>query len=659
MGSGWFRTGLVYLLILVAVAALIFSISRPKKSEGIPITLLAEEIKAGKVEFITVKGDDTLKIKYKNKKEVAVSHKESGVGIIEILQSLGVTDEQLATVNIEYKPSSNWSSWLTILGSVLPVLVVGALFYFLIRQAQSGSNQNLSFGKSRARMLSGDKPTVTFDDVGGLEEAKQALQMIIRFLKEPERYMALGARIPKGVLLTGPTGSGKTLLAKAVSGEAGVPFFHVNASEFIEMFVGVGAARIRDLFEQAKKNSPCIVFIDEIDSIGGRRALTISVSHEERDQAVNQLLAEIDGFDTDINVIVLGATNRPQILDPALTRPGRFDRQVALTLPDEDNRRNILEIHVRGKPLAADVDLGRIAKSTPGFSGADLEGLVNAAALLAAEANRRAICLTDFEEAKSQMLINLDDMPSPQEIHQYLDQYVIGQEFAKKVLSVAVSNHYARIKAAQRYPERLTNIKKSNVLLIGPTGTGKTLLAEAIARYLNVPFAMISATVLTETGYVGADAEYILYKLLEDADFNIRKAECGIICIDEIDKLSNRDQGIVGTGRDISAVGVQQDLLKIIEGNVIDVPKEGGRFAGNVEYYQVNTQNILFVCEGAFVGLDEITKYRLGHRYSVNQTEDLLKHVQPEDIIAYGFIPELVGRVCPLSLSQSRYQLQN
>jgi cell division protease FtsH len=404
MGSGWFRTGFVYLLILVAVAALIFSISpQSKKPEGIPITQLAKEINEGIVERITVTGDDSLKIEYVDN-GTAVSHKESGVGVIETLKGLGVEDDRLAKVNIEYEPPSNWGSWLTILGSVLPVLVVGALFYFLIRQAQSGNNQALSFGKSRARMFTGDKPTVTFEDVAGVEEAKEELQEVVEFLKEPEKFISLGARIPKGVLLVGAPGTGKTLMAKAVSGEAGVPFFSISGSEFVEMFVGVGASRVRDLFDQAKRNSPCIVFVDEIDAVGRHRGAGLGGSHDEREQTLNQILVEMDGFDTDTNVIILAATNRPDILDPALLRPGRFDRRVVLDRPDMNGRRAILEVHVRGKPMAAGVDLMALAKQTPGFVGADIENLVNEAALLAARRNKKAIGMEEFQEAVERVL---------------------------------------------------------------------------------------------------------------------------------------------------------------------------------------------------------------------------------------------------------------
>ena len=268
-----------------------------------------------------------------------------------------------------------------------------------MRQAQGAGNQAFSFGKSRARMFTGDRPTVTFSDVAGNDEAKQELEEVVEFLKQPEKFASLGARIPKGVLLVGPPGTGKTLMAKAVSGEAGVPFFSISGSEFVEMFVGVGASRVRDLFEQAKKNSPCIIFVDEIDAVGRHRGAGMGGSHDEREQTLNQILVEMDGFDTDTNVILVAATNRPDILDPALLRPGRFDRRVTMDLPDVKGRRAILDVHVRGKPLATDVNLDIVAKQTPGFSGADIENLVNEAAILAARRGRRSISHSELQEA--------------------------------------------------------------------------------------------------------------------------------------------------------------------------------------------------------------------------------------------------------------------
>ena len=285
------------------------------------------------------------------------------------------------------------------MASILPLLFIGGLFFFLMRQAQGSNSQAMSFGKSKARMFTGDKPTVTFDDVAGAEESKEELQEIVEFLKEPQKFAALGARIPKGVLLVGPPGTGKTLMAKAVSGEAGVPFFSISGSEFVEMFVGVGASRVRDLFEQAKRNSPCIVFIDEIDAVGRHRGAGLGGSHDEREQTLNQILVEMDGFDTDTNVIIVAATNRPDILDPALLRPGRFDRRVIMDQPDVKGRRAILDIHVRGKPLAEEVDLDAVARGTPGFVGADIENMVNESAILAARRNRRTISQAELTEA--------------------------------------------------------------------------------------------------------------------------------------------------------------------------------------------------------------------------------------------------------------------
>src|SRR5207253_108990 len=258
--------------------------------------------------------------------------------------------------------------------------------------------QALSFGKSRARMFMGNKPTVTFADVAGVEEAKQELQEIVEFLKYPEKFVALGARIPKGLLLVGPPGTGKTLISRAVAGEAGVPFFSISGSEFVEMFVGVGASRVRDLFDQAKRNSPCIVFVDEIDAVGRQRGAGLGGSHDEREQTLNQILVEMDGFDTNTNVIVIAATNRPDVLDPALLRPGRFDRQVVLDRPDIKGRKAILDVHVRGKPLDKNVELLRIAQISPGFSGADLANVVNEAAILAARRNKKTIAQMDFED---------------------------------------------------------------------------------------------------------------------------------------------------------------------------------------------------------------------------------------------------------------------
>lgn len=377
----------------------VYSFGQRGNTSEVSINQLAADIKSQKV--TKIEGDeDHLQITYKDLTE-AVSTKESDATLVEQLLALGVTQEQLdpAKIKIMIQPPSAWLGVFTALGYILPFLLLIGAFFFIFRQAQGSNNAAMSFGKSRARMFTGDHPTVTFSDVAGVEEAKEELKEVVEFLREPQKFIQLGARIPKGVLLVGPPGTGKTLMAKAVSGEAGVPFFSISGSEFVEMFVGVGASRVRDLFDQAKRHSPCIVFVDEIDAVGRQRGAGLGGSHDEREQTLNQMLVEMDGFDTDTNIIIMAATNRPDILDPALLRPGRFDRRVVLDRPDVRGREAILKVHVKGKPLEPDIDLTTLARATPGFVGADLENLVNEAAILAARRNRKSISQPEFEEA--------------------------------------------------------------------------------------------------------------------------------------------------------------------------------------------------------------------------------------------------------------------
>jgi cell division protease FtsH len=392
----------VYLLILVAVVALFVNFfSASDNSSKVSIQKVATYVKAEQVDKVLIAPDGRLTVTLSGEPEKKlVSRTETDTGFTETMKNLGVTQDQLSSIkDIIYEDPSPWADWIGLLTYVVPVLLFGGLMLLMLRQAQSGNNQALSFGKSRARMFTGDKPTVTFDDVAGVEEAKHELHEVVEFLREPERFTALGARIPKGVLLVGAPGTGKTLLARAVAGEAGVPFFSISGSEFVEMFVGVGASRVRDLFDQAKRNSPCIIFVDEIDAVGRHRGAGLGGSHDEREQTLNQILVEMDGFDTDTKVIVIAATNRPDILDPALMRPGRFDRRVVLDRPDMMGRKAILEVHVRGKPLAPDVDLMALAKETPGFSGADIENMVNEAAILSARRGKKAIGMSEMQEA--------------------------------------------------------------------------------------------------------------------------------------------------------------------------------------------------------------------------------------------------------------------
>ncbi len=311
-------------------------------------------------------------------------------------------------VNITFRDVNSGSLPLQLLGTWAPLILLGALWFFMIRQMQTGGNKALSFGKSRARLLSMQQKKVTFKDVAGVEEAKEELREIIEFLREAQKFQKLGGRIPKGVLLVGPPGTGKTLLARAVAGEANVPFFSISGSDFVEMFVGVGASRVRDLFEQGKKNAPCIIFIDEIDAVGRHRGAGLGGGHDEREQTLNQLLVEMDGFESNEGVILMAATNRPDVLDPALLRPGRFDRRVVVSRPDVRGREEILRVHTRKIPLAEDVDLSVLARGTPGFSGADLANMVNEAALAAARQNRKAVLQFDFEVAKDKVLMGVE-----------------------------------------------------------------------------------------------------------------------------------------------------------------------------------------------------------------------------------------------------------
>jgi cell division protease FtsH len=390
----------VYLLLFIAIIVLLVATFRGNTSqETVPINQAAADIQKGIVERL-IENENRLRIIYADGSE-KIANIEPNATLIEQLKELGVTTEQLSSerIKLEITPPNAWLGLLTGLSYILPFILIAGVFWFVFRQAQGSNNAALSFGKSRARMFTGDQPSVTFEDVAGVEEAKEELQEVVEFLREPEKFISLGARIPKGVLLVGPPGTGKTLLAKAVSGEAGVPFFSISGSEFVEMFVGVGASRVRDLFDQAKRHSPCIVFVDEIDAVGRQRGAGLGGSHDEREQTLNQMLVEMDGFDTDTNVIIIAATNRPDILDPALMRPGRFDRRVVLDRPDMRGREAILKVHIKGKPLATNVDLGVLARSTPGFVGADLENLVNEAAILAARRNKKMIEQPELEEA--------------------------------------------------------------------------------------------------------------------------------------------------------------------------------------------------------------------------------------------------------------------
>ncbi len=482
----------IYLVLAGLLAFFLYSqfADNQPQTEIISLQDLAAEIKDGRIAQITIE-DTTIRVKRRDGSD-ATSYHEENTSLIRTLQNLGVTQEQLGDVEIAVSKPGGLMSWLGILSVVLPAVLISIFFLVIFRQAQASGNQALAFGKSRARMFTGEKPTVTFDDVAGAEEAKQELAEIVEFLKEPQKFIALGARIPKGVILMGAPGTGKTLMAKAVSGEAGVPFFSISGSEFVEMFVGVGASRVRDLFEQAKRNSPCIVFVDEIDAVGRHRGAGLGGSHDEREQTLNQILVEMDGFDTDTNVIVIAATNRPDILDPALLRPGRFDRRVVMDRPDMKGREEILKVHVRGKPLASDVDLKELARRTPGFVGADIESLVNEAAILAARRNKKEIGMAEFQEA--------------------VERVIAGPERKSRVITdeekAVVAYHEAGHALAAAKTPGADKVRKVSIIPRGMAG-GYTLTLPDEDRYL-ASRSKFEAELVTMLG--GRAAEEVVFR---------------------------------------------------------------------------------------------------------------------------------------------------
>ena len=385
----------LYLLIIAAFVIAIdaFSGQSANKSE-LSYTGFIQQVQQKKVESVTITNDHGIKGKLKNGTEFN-SYAPTDETLIKTLQDNGV--------EITAAPPEQPAWWMSLLGSAIPIIILVVLFFFIMQQTQGGGGRVMNFGKSRAKLMGEGNVKVSFKDVAGAEEAKQELEEVVEFLKDPGKFTTIGAKIPKGVLLAGPPGTGKTLLAKAVAGEAGVPFFTISGSDFVEMFVGVGASRVRDLFTQAKKNAPCIIFIDEIDAVGRQRGAGLGGGHDEREQTLNQLLVEMDGFGANEGIITIAATNRPDILDPALLRPGRFDRQVIVGRPDLRGREAILKVHARNKPLADDVDLKIIAKKTPGFTGADLSNLLNEAALLAARLNKKVITMAEVEDASEKV----------------------------------------------------------------------------------------------------------------------------------------------------------------------------------------------------------------------------------------------------------------
>ncbi len=472
MSSRLVRNSVVLVVLAVFGLALLWTYIVDSNA-GEPYTYgqLLQDAKAGKIKSVTQDGTKLTVVltATADKPQTAIVPSLNLNYRAEICEAAGAANP--ADCKVEFaavEESAAGGILATLLVSMLPVLLIGAFIFFMMRQAQGTNNQAMSFGKSRARMFLGNKTVVTFNDVAGVDEAKQELTEVVEFLKYPEKFNSLGARIPRGVLLVGPPGTGKTLLARAVAGEAGVPFFSISGSEFVEMFVGVGASRVRDLFEQAKRNSPCIVFVDEIDAVGRQRGAGLGGSHDEREQTLNQILVEMDGFDTNTNVIVVAATNRPDVLDPALLRPGRFDRQVVLDRPDIRGRREILAVHIKGKPLDKTVDIEEVARRSPGFSGADLANLVNEAAILAARRNKKTVGMPEFGEA--------------------LDRVVAGPERRSRLITEAekeiIAFHEGGHAVVQRVLPKCDPVSKVTIVSRG-MALGYTMSLPQEDRYLH------------------------------------------------------------------------------------------------------------------------------------------------------------------------------
>lgn len=476
---------LIFSFLLLSGLMVLYSAPKAKPEE-ISFSNLVEEINQNQVKKIVVE-NEKLKIELQDGK-LQKSIKEKEAGLTESLKNYGVDSEKLKAVSIEMKSDSSTGFWLgTFLPFILPFLLIGVFIWFMFRQAQKGNNQALTFGNSRARMVDPkDKNRrVTFKDVAGAKEAKEELEEIVEFLKNPGKFLKLGAKIPKGVLLLGPPGTGKTLIAKAIAGEAQVPFFNISGSEFVEMFVGVGASRVRDLFKQAKKNAPAIVFIDEIDAVGRHRGAGLGGGHDEREQTLNQILVEMDGFDTTTNVIVIAATNRPDVLDPALLRPGRFDRRVVMDFPDIEERLEILKIHSKEKPLEEGSDLKKVAVRTSGFSGADLANLLNEAAILSVRRGKKKIGMNELLESIEKVILG------PERKSRRID------EGEKKIIAYHEAGH-ALVGASLKNSDP---VQKVSIISRGQAG-GYTLSSPAKDKILHSKSYFLDELSVLLSGYV-------------------------------------------------------------------------------------------------------------------------------------------------------------
>jgi len=497
---------LIFFIIFLLIAALFSTFGTSKsKGEKADITTLINQINNEEVASIIVEGDE-LKITLKDGREEVVK-KETGEKLSELLNNYGVEPEKLANIKTEVKEESGLNFWLTtLLPFLIPFLLIGAFIYFMLRSVQGANTRAMMFGQSQAREVTKDrKDKVTFRDVAGVKEAKEELKEVVEFLQQPKKFTDLGARIPKGVLLLGSPGTGKTLLARATAGEANVPFFSISGSEFVEMFVGVGASRVRDLFKKAKKSTPCIIFVDEIDAVGRRRGAGLGGSHDEREQTLNQILVEMDGFDPNTNVIVMAATNRPDVLDPALLRPGRFDRRITLDDPDIADREAILKVHARKKPLAKEVSLRLIAERTPGFSGADLANLLNEAAILAARRNKKMITMDELFES--------------------IERVMLGPERKSRVLSQKekkiTAYHEAGHALVVHYLPHTDPVQKVSIIARGLAG-GYTLKMPTYDKHMYTKQEFIEEIAVLLAGYV--TEQEVFHEVTTGATSDLRQA---------------------------------------------------------------------------------------------------------------------------------------
>lgn len=559
-GSNW-RNLIIYFLIILVGSLIIYGFFQPRSAaEEKPLSEVLSLIKEDRDKEVIVDGE-TVIVKLKDGGQVQ-ARLEKNATFSGILTDAGI---KLQDAPYRVKDNSASETFFSLLGLLLPVIVIGAFFFFIMRQARAQGDSLMSFSRSRAKAFNKDNPQVKFDDVAGVDEAKQELREVVEFLKTPEKFRALGAKIPKGVLLVGPAGVGKTLLARAVAGEAGVPFVSIAGSEFMEMLVGVGASRVRDLFETAKKDAPAIIFIDEIDSIGRQRGLGIGGGHDEREQTLNQILVEMDGFEPTANVIVMAATNRPDMLDPALVRPGRFDRRVTLDLPDINGRKAIINIHAKGKPLAKEVDKERIARRTVGFSGADLANMLNEAAILAARANKREIDNKDLEEAATKVQLGPERRRMTSEEEKRITAY-----------------HEAGHAVVTKLLPHTDPVHRISIVARGATG-GHTLIPPAMDRYNETKTRLLETITSLLGGRAAEEIEFNEFTVGASSDIErateIARQMVTKFGMSDLGPMTMGTQGEnpwiareVGEGKPLSeqlAARVDEEVKKIIDGQFV------------------------------------------------------------------------------------------